>query len=115
MAISEFELIKKYFTSNDRGEGISLGIGDDCALISIPSEYELAITTDTQNEGIHFFKNTSPFLLGYKSLLVNISDLAAMGAKPYCFTLSINLPDADENFLEEFSRGLYSLASKLNL
>ena len=70
MAISEFELIKKYFTSNDRGEGISLGIGDDCALISIPSEYELAITTDTQNEGIHFFKNTSPFLLGYKSLLV---------------------------------------------
>lgn len=115
MAISEFELIKKYFTSNDRGEGISLGIGDDCALISIPSEYELAITTDTQNEGIHFFKNTSPFLLGYKSLLVNVSDLAAMGAKPYCFTLSINLPDADENFLEEFSRGLYSLASKLNL
>ena len=115
MAISEFELIKKYFTSNDRGEGISLGIGDDCALISIPSEYELAITTDTQNEGIHFFKNTSPFLLGYKSLLVNISDLAAMGAKPYCFTLSINMPDADESFLEEFSRGLYSLASKLNL
>ena len=53
MAISEFELIKKYFTSNDRGEGISLGIGDDCALISIPSEYELAITTDTQNEGNH--------------------------------------------------------------
>ncbi len=115
MAISEFELIKKYFTSNDRGEGISLGIGDDCALINIPSEYELAITTDTQNEGIHFFKDTSPFLLGYKSLLVNVSDLAAMGAKPYCFTLSINLPDANEKFLEEFSKGLYSLSSKLNL
>lgn len=115
MAISEFELIKKYFTSNDRGEGISLGIGDDCALINVPSEYELAITTDTQNEGIHFFKDTPPFLLGYKSLLVNVSDLAAMGAKPYCFTLSINLPDADERFLEEFSRGLYALASKLNL
>lgn len=115
MAISEFELIKKYFTSYDRGEGISLGIGDDCALINIPSECELAITTDTQNEGIHFFKNTSPFLLGYKSLLVNVSDLAAMGAKPYCFTLSINLPEANEKFLEEFSRGLYTLASKLSL
>ncbi len=115
MAISEFELIKKYFTSNDRGEGISLGIGDDCALINVPSDSELAITTDTQNEGIHFFKDTSPFLLGYKSLLVNVSDLAAMGAKPYCFTLSINLPNADETFLKEFSEGLYSLASKLNL
>ncbi len=115
MAISEFELINKYFTSNDRGEGISLGIGDDCALINIPQNFELAITTDTQNEGIHFFKDTSPFYLGYKSLLVNVSDLAAMGAKPYCFTLSINLPEATESFLKEFSEGLYSLASKLNL
>src|SRR5574344_188348 len=115
MAISEFELIKKYFTSFDGGEGISLGIGDDCALINVPSDYELAITTDTQNEGIHFFPGTDPFYLGYKSLLVNVSDLAAMGAKPYCFTLSINLPDANDEFLKKFSKGLFTLAKTLNL
>ncbi len=115
MALSEFDIIKKYFTSFDSGEGISLGIGDDCALIDIPQGYDLAVTTDTQNEGIHFFAGTSPYYLGYKSLLVNVSDLAAMGAKPYCFTLSITLPDSDESFLEPFSRGLFKLASELRI
>ncbi len=115
MALGEFDLIKKYFTSFDKGEGISLGIGDDCALLDCPLGKKLAITTDTQIEGVHFFRGTSPFLIGYKSLLVNVSDLAAMGAVPYCFTLSLTLPDADENFLSEFSKGLFSLAKKLKM
>ena len=115
MAIGEFELIKKYFSSFDKGEGIFLGIGDDCALIDIPQDKHLAITTDTQVEGVHFFKGTDPYLIGYKSLLVNTSDLCAMGAKPYCFTLSLSLPTADEDFLSKFSLGLYTLAKKLNM
>ncbi len=115
MSLGEFELIKKYFCQNDRGTGIELGIGDDCALLNIPKGKTLAITTDTQIEGIHFFKNTSPYYVGYKSLLVNLSDLAAMGAKPYCFTLSVTLPEASESFLEEFSKGLFTLASKVNI
>lgn len=115
MSLGEFELIKKYFCQNDRGTGIELGIGDDCALLNLPEGKTLAITTDTQIEGIHFFKNTSPYYVGYKSLLVNLSDLAAMGAKPYCFTLSVTLPEANEAFLEEFSKGLFTLASKVNI
>ena len=115
MSLGEFELIKTYFCQNDRGTGIELGIGDDCALLNLPENKTLAITTDTQIEGIHFFSNTSPYYVGYKSLLVNLSDLAAMGAKPYCFTLSLTLPEANEDFLKEFSKGLFSLASKVDI
>ena len=110
--LGEFALIKEFFSGHDKGRGITLGIGDDCALLAPDRNSELAITTDTLNEGIHFFKGEDPFYLGYKSLLVNISDLASMGARPAFFTLSLTLPDSDEHFLREFSRGLFSLADK---
>lgn len=110
MAIGEFSLINKYFTSFDKGENILLGIGDDCALTTIAKDHCLAITTDTLNEGVHFFKHLNPYLLGYKSLVVNLSDLAAMGAKASYFTLSLNMPKADEYFLSEFAKGLYDCA-----
>ena len=110
--LGEFALIKEFFSGHDKGRGITLGIGDDCALLAPDKNSELAITTDTLNEGIHFFKGEDPFYLGYKSLLVNISDLASMGARPAFFTLSLTLPDSDEHFLREFSRGLFSLADK---
>lgn len=115
MSLGEFELIGRYFSGHDKSDAVSLGVGDDCALLNVPQGSELAITTDTQIEGIHFFKNTDPFLLGYKSLLVNLSDLASMGAKPIAFTLSLSLPMADENFLKGFSKGLFSLADKHSL
>lgn len=110
--LGEFALIKEFFSGHDKGRGITLGIGDDCALLAPDKNSELAITTDTLNEGIHFFKGEDPFYLGYKSLLVNISDLASMGARPAFFTLSLTLPDADEHFLREFARGLFALADK---
>lgn len=110
--LGEFALIKEFFSGHDKGRGITLGIGDDCALLSPDKNSELAVTTDTLNEGIHFFKGEDPFYLGYKSLLVNISDLASMGARPAFFTLSLTLPEADEYFLREFSRGLFLLADK---
>ena len=110
--LGEFALIKEFFSGHDKGRGITLGIGDDCALLAPDKNSELAITTDTLNEGIHFFKGEDPFYLGYKSLLVNLSDLASMGARPAFFTLSLTLPDADEHFLREFARGLFTLADK---
>lgn len=110
--IGEFDLIRRYFCAHDKEAHVDLGIGDDCALMHFNVHEQLAITTDTMNEGIHFFKGTDPYLLGYKSLLVNLSDLAAMGAQPCAFTLSITLPESDEYFLAEFSRGLFELASE---
>lgn len=112
MALGEFELIAKYFTQHDRGEHVALGIGDDCALVGSKEGHELAITTDTLNEGIHFFKDTDPYLLGYRCLVVNLSDLAAMGARPEFFTLSLTLPEAADSFLAGFSRGLFECAQK---
>ena len=73
MSLGEFELIKKYFCQNDRGTGIELGIGDDCALLNLPKNKTLAITTDTQIEGIHFFSNTSPLKVPKKRNFASLS------------------------------------------
>ncbi len=115
MSLGEFELIGRYFSKHDRGEGVSLGIGDDCALLSIPQGMELAVTTDTLNEGIHFFKGSDPYLLGYKTLAVNISDLAAMGAIPYACTLSVTLNEASPDFLESFAQGFFDCAKNASI
>ncbi len=113
--IGEFSLISKYFTKDVKDQRLVKGIGDDCALLSLSNDELLAITTDTLNENIHFFKDEDPFFLGYKSLLVNVSDLASMGALPKYYTLSITLPNSDEEFLDKFSKGLFSLSDKLNM
>src|SRR5574344_1133655 len=97
--MDEFELIKKFFANFDKGEHIKLGIGDDCALLTCPSDSYLAVSTDTFLEGTHFFKDTDPKAIGYKSLAVNLSDLAAMGADPVGFTLALTLPKYDDEFL----------------
>ena len=92
--------------------GITLGIGDDAALIKPPTGEEIVITSDMLVEGRHFFAGANPEQLGRKALAVNLSDLAAMGAKPLGFTLSIALPAADTQWLEGFSRGLLAMASE---
>lgn len=118
--MNEFDLIKKYFTdkfasiTDNNSANVPLGIGDDCALMTNDSSCYTAISTDTFLEGTHFFKDTDPFSLGFKSLAVNLSDLAAMGAKPIGFTLALTLPNNDSNFLERFSLGMYLLAKRWN-
>jgi thiamine-monophosphate kinase len=111
MPISEFALIQRFFT-NQRVSNSStrLGIGDDCALLSIPDGYELAVTTDTMVENVHFFAGSDPELLGHKLLAVNLSDLAAMGAKPISVTLALTLPTVDESWLTAFALGFLNLA-----
>ena len=105
---SEFELIAKYFTRPARTA--ALGVGDDCALIRPPAGLVLALTTDTLSENTHFLPGADPRRLGHKSLAVNLSDLAAMGADPRWFLLAIALPDVDEAWLEAFAAGMFALA-----
>ena len=87
---SEFRLIKQYFTAPTRHT--SLGIGDDAALISVGAGMQLAISTDMLIAGTHFFHDAAPYDIGWKALAVNVSDMAAMGAKPKWATLAIALP-----------------------
>lgn len=115
-AVSEFGLIQQYFASNQPGNlSTSLGIGDDCALLNIPHGYELAITTDTMVEGVHFLPNTDPECLAHKLLAVNLSDLASMGANPIAVTLAITLPVVDRSWLKRFSSGLFALAQQYSV
>lgn len=109
--LSEFDLIKRYFLRPNHAQSrAALGIGDDCALLNHVEGMQTAISTDMLVEGRHFFAGSDPYQLGHKSLAVNLSDLAAMGAQPQAFTLAFSLPAADESWLSEFSRGLFALA-----
>ena len=108
---SEFDLIARYFTRPTRiGSVVQLGVGDDCALIAPPPNESLAISTDMLVEGRHFLPGADPESLGHKALAVNLSDLAAMGARPLGFSLALALPSADEAWLASFARGLFTLA-----
>lgn len=109
--MDEFQLIRHYFACLTAGsEGVLLGIGDDAALLSVPSGQELVVTTDTLVAGRHFPDATRPFDIGWKSLAVNLSDLAAMGATPRWFTLALTLPEQSADWLADFSEGLKALA-----
>jgi thiamine-monophosphate kinase len=107
--LSEFDLIKQFFKRERPGRA-DLGIGDDCALLTPAPGRQLAISSDMLVEDRHFFAGADPFMLGHKSLAVNLSDLAAMGARPVAFTLALSLPAADPVWLDGFSRGLFALA-----
>ena len=90
--------------------GCRVGIGDDSAVLEVPPGHELVVCTDTLVEGVHFPSGTRPEAIGHKALAVNLSDLAAMGARPTFFFLALTLPAADPAWLEAFSRGMASLA-----
>jgi thiamine-monophosphate kinase len=104
----EFDLIRRYFTHRTRHT--LLGVGDDAALIRVRRGHVLAISVDMLVEGRHFFKGADPEALGHKTLAVNLSDLAAMGAAPRWATLALALPYADARWLAAFSRGFMRLA-----
>jgi thiamine-monophosphate kinase len=111
--LGEFELIRHYFAAAScaqAGEGVALGIGDDCALLGLPADEQLAISTDTLVAGVHFPDSPDPFLLGQRAVGVSVSDLAAMGATPIGFTLALTLPGVDAAWLQAFTRGLDQMA-----
>src|SRR4051812_25822210 len=100
--LSEFDLIRQYFQRPRAGRA-ALGIGDDCALLAPEPGMQMAISTDMLVEGRHFFAGADAFMLGHKALAVNLSDLAAMGARPVAFTLALALPESDRTWLAGFS------------
>ena len=110
--MGEFDLIKRYFSRKSLQNDVSLSVGDDCAITSIPSGYQLAITTDTLVESTHFLPSISPADLAYKSVAVNLSDLAAMGATPTWMSLALTLPEIKEAWLAEFSQSLFAILDR---
>jgi len=116
--LGEFDLIWRFFKAGSESmaqnqtDQVLLGIGDDCALLQPDAAQSLAVTSDMLVEGRHFFAGANPEWLGHKALAVNLSDLAAMGAKPVGFTLALALPDANEVWLAQFSQGLFRLAQQ---
>ena len=109
--MGEFDLIAHYFTRPVRPGGAAvLGVGDDCALLAPSPGMQLAISSDMLVEGRHFFADVDPEALGHKALAVNLSDLAACGARPLAFTLALSLPRVDEPWLAGFARGMWQLA-----
>ena len=108
--MGEFELIRRHFQRARGGPSVALGIGDDCALLIPRPGHQLAISSDMLVEGRHFFPDVAPQDLGHKALAVNLSDLAAMGARPLGFTLALALPQANDAWLKAFSDGLLALA-----
>ncbi|SRR5579883_997960 len=114
--MTEFELIEHYFAKQiEHRSDVIHGIGDDAAIVKIPPGAELAVTTDTLIAGVHFPEATSPYDIGYKSLAVNLSDLAAMGATPAWVLLAITLPQADEEWIQHFCDGFFTLAKRYHI
>jgi thiamine-monophosphate kinase len=115
--LNEFEIIEHYFKQaypSSKGD-LALGIGDDAAIINVPEESELLMSMDTLVAGVHFFENTPPEDIGFKSLAVNLSDIAAMGASPRWVSLSLTLPDKDLDWIEKFASSFNKLAAEHSL
>lgn len=115
MSQNEFDIIKKYFSPPHQRDDVVLAGGDDCAIVHVPPGKDLVISTDTLISGVHFPVNTSPDDIAYKALMVNLSDLAAMGAIPAWISLAISLPQVDESWLSAFSRQLCDLLKQYDI
>lgn len=117
--MAEFSIIDTYFnrqtvTSTDVNS-VDLGVGDDSALLTPPPNQQLVICADTLVAGRHFPLNTNPHAIGWKSVAVNLSDIAAMGAKPHSILLALSLPQIDHEWLKGFSQGLYDCCDQFGV
>ena len=116
MSLNEFDLIQRFFNSATKHrKDVILGIGDDAAILQVPFDQQLVVSTDTLVSGRHFPENTSPADMGYKALAVNLSDLAAMGAEPAWVLLALTLPNANEIWLRKFTDGFFPLLQNFQL
>lgn len=117
MILNEYQIIEKFFKKNKsfNNNYVEQGIGDDCALINVPSKQTLAISVDTLVEGTHFLSDINPSDLGYKALAVNLSDLASAGAKPTLATLALTVPKVKKKWLIDFSDSFFQLLDNYNM
>lgn len=113
--MDEFALIRRYFDRVCDRQDVRLGVGDDAALVLLPPGCELAISTDTMVEAVHFPTGAPAHAIGYRALATNLSDLAAMGAEPAWATLALTLPASDAAWLEAFSAGFFELADEFDV
>jgi thiamine-monophosphate kinase len=112
----EFSIIEHYFKSiATQSDGVVLGPGDDCAILSFPAGYEACLSTDTLVENVHFPRYCPPHVVAARTMGANLSDLAAMGAEPHSFLLSLTLPSVDEQWLQEFSEALWQLIQRYRI
>ncbi|MBT0585820.1 thiamine-phosphate kinase [Alteromonas oceanisediminis] len=108
--MKEFDLIDRFFKhGGHQRKDVIIGIGDDAAITQIPANQYLATTTDTLVSGVHFLPDSDPRAVAYKAVAVNLSDLAAMGAEPAWISLSLSIPDINQDWLASFTEGLYEL------
>ena len=112
--MAEFSIIDRYFKRTSNTD-VSLGIGDDSAIVTPPLTQQLVICTDTLVAGRHFPLDTSAHAIGWKSVAVNLSDLAAMGAKPHSILLALSLPTVDHDWLAGFSQGLFACCDQFGV
>lgn len=114
--MKEFEIIKHFFTKQAvHRKDVLLGIGDDCAVVSSTEKQDIVVTTDTLVAGVHFPLGTSPKAIGHKAVAVNLSDIAAMGAKPSWISLAITIPEVSDGWLSEFCAGVFELCEFYNV
>ncbi len=112
--MAEFSIIDTYFNQRT-STSVDLGVGDDSALLTPPPQQQLVICADTLVAGRHFPLDTSPHAIGWKSVAVNLSDIAAMGAKPHSILLALSLPQIDHDWLKGFSQGLYDCCDQFGV
>ncbi len=110
--MDEFDLIRRYFQRDVRSSDIIVGVGDDGAILQPAPGTQQVQVTDTLIEGVHFPANVSARDIGYRAVAVNLSDIAAMGARPRWMTLALTLWDKDESWVEEFAAGLFEAADE---
>jgi thiamine-monophosphate kinase len=110
--MDEFGLIRQYFAGARVGSDVLVGIGDDCAVVVPPADRHMVMSIDTMVAGVHFPVGTRPERIGARVMCAALSDLAAMGARPHWFTLALTLPQADPDWLSEFSDGIFSVANQ---
>lgn len=112
--MAEFSIIDTYFNRKN-AHSVDLGVGDDSALLTPPPQQQLVICADTLIAGRHFPMNTNPHAIGWKSVAVNLSDIAAMGATPHSILLALSLPQIDHDWLKAFSQGLYDCCDQFGV
>jgi thiamine-monophosphate kinase len=113
--MNEFQLIANYFNRANKRSDVLLGVGDDAAVLRVPDSRRLVVAVDTIVEGVHFPAGTAAGDIGYRALAVNLSDMAAMGAEPAWVTLSLSLPQANQEWLGSFAKGLFTLADRFHV
>ena len=110
--MDEFDLIRRFFLRKEKSGGVIVGVGDDGALVAPEPGHHLVVVVDTIIAGVHYPFDLAAADVGYRSLAVNLSDAAAMGARPRWMTLALTLVEADESWLAEFAKGLFEAADE---